>query len=1444
MRTALCRRLYRWSRLWLLLMLLARGWPVAASPAHGERVATVALLPGWYYTAPPPGDEKLAPDMRRALLESPDAPLPVIVRLRGTRHLAPLPTADREARAAARVALVRTLREEFARAVASLDAVLAEAQARGELSARRDLWIIRSLALTASPALIRRLAASPAVASIRLDRLRDYLEDLPLEEASAEDEGTPWGVARIRAPEVWQTLRISGTGAVVAVLDTGTDFLHPAIGENYRGYLGHGLYNHSASWFDAVQGGLYPYDDHGHGTHVLGTAVGQGTGVAPGATWIAAKVLNGAGQGYDSWIHAAFQWVLAPGGDPALAPDVVNASWGSRDRTSTEFAEDIAALIAAGIFPVFAVGNEGPSAATSLSPANLPGVFAVGASDFDEEVPYFSSRGPSPWGEVKPYVVAPGVRVRSSVPGGVYLEADGTSMATPHVAGLAALLRAISPTVAVTTMARLITSTAVPVTLPVPNNTSGWGRIDAFEAAVALFRPAIVSGTVSEVGGGPIPWADVTAVRHGAGEVVARVAVDAEGRYRLALPPGDYDITASAFGYAARTVWGFTAITDAQRRLDFALGALLWGELGGRVTVAGTGLVPTVPVTVRLPGTPLETSVDADGRYHFDLPGGTYALEVRALGYRVARATVTLPPGGRLTRDFALTPIPKILLVDEGAWYYRSQLSYWREALDAMDDTYDVVAIKSPFAGMPPGVTLSAYDVVLWSSPLGSPGLGGGGPLLWDYLRQGGKLFLSGQNVAYYDGGGTIAYPVQAYLYKLIGALYDQDEESSITLKGFGPMAGLAITITGAGGADNQIDPDVVQILATDRTFPLWRYEEGGVGGVAASVCVTYRAAYFAFGYEAINDAATRREVMARTLDWLTAPPPTYGFTLEADERPLVGLPGGVVTHTLTLRDIGAGGDGTPVTVTAEAGRWPLTLSQATYALSPCTSASVVLTVTIPPDILRHVSDVTTVTVRTDRETFTVHLRTKTPAPVLLVDDDRWYDMEDWYTTALRLDGIPYDRWDLLGGVGGIVGATSLPTDVIRHYPLLVWFTGYDWYAPVTSAEWAGLRRYLDDGGRVLLTSQEFLYYHRDDVDALRRYFGVLSWNEVPELAPQRARGVPDHPAGGTWGPVALTYPFRNFADVIEPAPEAALVARGGLGQPIGVAKAGIGAGGRAILYGFPLETLPDATRAEVLERGVFWLSPLGESRLSFSTPVPRPGERVTVEVVLRSDVTESLAVTLAHTLPPSLTLVEATLPSALRYLAATRTIAWEGELRPGQPLTFSWAVTVSEMAAAGAWIDATVRLGLPQWKLPLALRVSLFVEGADLSAGGWVTEAGTLRRAGPSAVRAGVPQTLVFALRNVGYGARVEGRGIYWLSPGLAPLTVTVQPTRGWPLKWDFVLTAGEPTIITLPLRAWTIRQPLRLDVVLESNGRRWDLRTWLGVVPWRIYLPLVLRR
>lgn len=309
---------------------------------------------------------------------------------------------------------------------------------------------------------------------------------------------------------------ITGEGIVIGSLDSGAQWDHPAIKNNYRGYNpANGTVNHKGNFYDPISGIEEAYDDDGHGTHTIGTMVGyipEGTdvpipeledvfiGVAPKAKWISAKILDAAGEGTTDDLLAAAQWMLAPGGDPTKAPDVVNNSWGFPGLDPIEdldefFRDVINHWRDAGIFPVFAAGNEVPGVVEPIegsvsAPAAYPEAFAVGAVDMDEKLADFSLRGPSPYGETKPEVVAAGVGIISAYPGNSYAQSNGTSMAAPAVAGVVALLLQAYPDATIKAMEDALTSTAKTLTNDEypksPNNGFGHGLVNAAAAAEAL----------------------------------------------------------------------------------------------------------------------------------------------------------------------------------------------------------------------------------------------------------------------------------------------------------------------------------------------------------------------------------------------------------------------------------------------------------------------------------------------------------------------------------------------------------------------------------------------------------------------------------------------------------------------------------------------------------------------------------------------------------------------------------------------------------------------------------------------------------------------------------------------------------------------------------------------------------------------------------------------
>ena len=392
------------------------------------------------------------------------------------RQRADLSSARRGTRTQRQRAVVTALRATADTAQRPLRSALAARAARGEVRTVTPLWVVDGMTVTATAPVIRDLAARADVAGVALDAVVLTPTSSPAEPNLVTEH----------VPALWQA-GLTGSGVVVATLDSGVDVTHPDLAGRWRGG--------ADSWFDPYgQHPTVPTDLTGHGTATTGLMVGGdagGTsiGVAPGARWIAARVMDDKGASTVTALHQAFQWVLDPDHDPSTAdaPQVVNGSWslGTGPGCDLSLQPDVQALRAAGIVPVFAAGNFGSAASTSVSPANYPESLAVGAVSSTGLVVASSSRGPSTCGGRSgqyPDVVAPGLNVLTADRYGLYQQASGTSVAAPQVAGAVALLVGAAPGLTVDRWPDALRATATDLGVVGPDPKYGSGRIDA-EAA-------------------------------------------------------------------------------------------------------------------------------------------------------------------------------------------------------------------------------------------------------------------------------------------------------------------------------------------------------------------------------------------------------------------------------------------------------------------------------------------------------------------------------------------------------------------------------------------------------------------------------------------------------------------------------------------------------------------------------------------------------------------------------------------------------------------------------------------------------------------------------------------------------------------------------------------------------------------------------------------------
>ena len=374
-------------------------------------------------------------------------------------------------------------------------------------------YIVNALVISGNRTLIDFLAGQPEVGFIGPNIAIPAPAPVSIDPTVNAPDAVEWNIQKVMADMVWTTYDVTGEGIVISNLDTGVQWGHPALINQYRGWDGM-VANHNYNWWDPYnQNPTEPSDADAHGTHTMGTMLGSDNpsdplnatnaiGMAPGAQWIACDGFdNNTGYGYDAELLECAEFLLAPwdlsgqNPDPEMRPDIINNSWGG-GQAQWWYNQAIYAWRAAGIMGVFSIGNPGSTCGMAGSPGDGTNIIGVGATDINDTVAGFSGRGPAAiTGLTKPDVSAPGVNIRSSVPGSTYQGGwEGTSMAAPHVSGAVALIWSAVPELRgdVQITSWILEQTAFGLTtnegcggdLPdeIPNNTYGWGRINAYDA--------------------------------------------------------------------------------------------------------------------------------------------------------------------------------------------------------------------------------------------------------------------------------------------------------------------------------------------------------------------------------------------------------------------------------------------------------------------------------------------------------------------------------------------------------------------------------------------------------------------------------------------------------------------------------------------------------------------------------------------------------------------------------------------------------------------------------------------------------------------------------------------------------------------------------------------------------------------------------------------------
>ena len=446
---------------------------------------------------------------------------------------------------------------------------------------------------------------------------------------------------------------------------------------------------------------------------------------------------------------------------------------------------------------------------------------------------------------------------------------------------------------------------------------------------------------------------------------------------------------------------------------------------------------------------------------------------------------------------------------------------------------------------------------------------------------------------------------------------------------------------------------------------------------------------------------------------------------------------------------------------------------------------------------------------------------------------------------SLAANGFQFDYWDV--GEGNPEGAP--PLAVLQRYPMVIWFNGYDWFNPLTTAEEERLQTYLDGGGRLILTSQEYLFNLPDHAPSpfAQTYLGVYTHSEV--LSSTLAVGVPGNPVGDQLGPYPLVFPlgYQNWTDTITPTAQAsrALLSQDGLANAV-THSGGLTETWHTAFFSFGLELLDPPDMAELMRRAVGWLSWLGASTVAAGVEMAADNQIIPYTAVLRNDGPADIqSAVFTATFPPPLSLVPGSASGGATEVEGQ--VVWRGPLAKKQARTLTYQALVDADTPYGTLSQQISWLGVEDQDILFDRMVAVPVNAPD-----WSSSRLQVR---PLQARLGEVLTYTLSLTNTGLADAPLVTITNAIPPYLQVLTGTVSQNQGTAnlsqlapraVTWFAPLTVGQQAVFTYAARLIAIPYPFTLTNTFLVDDGFLEAEAWTAttsVIPARRYLPLIFK-